>query len=65
MTTNGKTGLSRRSFIKASAAGAGAAMGSGVLGAPMIWAQTIKDITLNQVGPSYSVIADICERNLT
>ena len=54
--------LSRRGFLKASAGVAGAAAGSGVLGAPMIWAQTIKDITLNQVGPSYSVIADICEK---
>ncbi|NPD14018.1 extracellular solute-binding protein [Xinfangfangia sp. D13-10-4-6] len=61
-TRTSKTGVSRRDFLKTSAAGAGAAVGSGILGAPMIWAQTIKDITLNQVGPSYSVIGDICEK---
>ncbi|WP_207101659.1 ABC transporter substrate-binding protein [Paracoccus shandongensis] len=58
----GSAGLTRRGFLKTSAATAGVAAGSGVLGAPMIWAQTIKDITLNQVGPSYSVIADIAEK---
>ncbi|VDC20133.1 ABC transporter substrate-binding protein [Pseudogemmobacter humi] len=64
MTTTGKKtgGLNRRGFLKASAATAGAAAGSGMLGAPMIWAQNIKDVELNQVGPSYSVIADICEQ---
>ncbi|MCB5409462.1 ABC transporter substrate-binding protein [Pseudogemmobacter faecipullorum] len=62
-TTEKKAGdFSRRGFLKASAGAAGAAAGAGVLGTPMIWAQTIKDITLNQVGPSYSVIADICEK---
>lgn len=64
MTTTGKKtgGLNRRGFLKASAATAGAAAGSGMLGAPMIWAQNIRDVVLNQVGPSYSVIADICEQ---
>lgn len=57
-----RAGLSRRRFLRTSAAATGAAVGSGVLGAPMIWAQNIKDITLNQVGPSYSVIADIAEK---
>lgn len=57
-----RTGLTRRRLLQSGAAAAGAAAGSGVLGAPMIWAQTIKDVTLNQVGPSYSVIADICEK---
>lgn len=35
-------------------AGAGA-----VLGAPMIWAQSLKDVTLMHVGPSYSTIENI------
>ena len=54
--------LSRRRFLQTTAATAGAAAGSGILGAPMIWAQNIKDVTLNQVGPSYSVISDITEK---
>ena len=58
----GPTHLSRRSVLKGGAAAVGAAAGSGILGAPMIWAQNIKDVTLNQVGPSYSVIADIAEK---
>jgi putative spermidine/putrescine transport system substrate-binding protein len=52
-------GISRRNVLKGGAAATGAALGSGVLGAPMIWAQNIRDITLNQVGPSYSVISAI------
>ena len=52
-------GISRRGVLKGGAAATGAAFGSGILGAPMIWAQNIRDITLNQVGPSYSVISDI------
>ena len=52
-------GISRRGVLKGGAAAAGAAVGSGVLGAPMIWAQNIKDITLNQAGPSYSVFSDV------
>lgn len=56
-------GISRRSVLKGGAAATtGAVLGSGVLGAPMIWAQTIKDITLNQVGPSFSVISDIAAK---
>ena len=55
-------GISRRSVLKAGAATAGAAFGSGVLGAPMIWSQTIKDITLNQAGPSFSVFSDIAAK---
>lgn len=55
-------GLTRRRLLQTGAAAAGAAAGSGVLGAPMIWAQTIKDITLTQAGPSYSVISDIAEQ---
>jgi putative spermidine/putrescine transport system substrate-binding protein len=62
MNDKDSAGLTRRGFLKTSAATAGVAAGSGVLGAPMIWAQNIKDVTLNQVGPSYSVIADIAEK---
>ncbi len=54
--------ISRRGILKGGAVVTGAAIGSGVLGAPMIWAQTIRDITLNQVGPSYSVISDIAAK---
>lgn len=53
---------SRRAVLKGGAVAVGSAVGSGILGAPMIWAQNIKDITLNQVGPSYSVISDITEQ---
>ncbi|MCC7320765.1 MAG: extracellular solute-binding protein [Rubellimicrobium sp.] len=60
--TTKTTGVSRRTFLKGTAAATGAAAGSGILGAPMIWAQNIRDITLNWAGPSYSVIADIAEK---
>src|ERR1700744_166830 len=52
--------LDRRSFLKAGAAAAGAAAGSGVVtGFPTIWAQEIKDIELRHVGVSYSVVKAI------
>lgn len=60
--TKKTTGLSRRKFLKTTGAAAGAAAGSGVIGAPMIWAQNISDVTLNWVGPSYSVISDIADQ---
>lgn len=60
--TTRRKGISRRTLLKGAAATAGAAAGSGVIGAPTIWAQNLKDVTINQVGPSYSVIADICEK---
>lgn len=52
-------GLSRRSILKGAAAAAGAAAGSRVIGAPTIWAQEIKDITLTHIGVSYSVVQAI------
>jgi len=53
-------GVSRRSLLKAGAAAAGAAAGSGALtGFPTIWAQEIKDIELRHVGVSYSVVKAI------
>lgn len=57
-----RSDLSRRKFLKSTAAIAGAAAGSGVLGAPMIWAQNIRDITISWTGPSFSVISDIAEK---
>ena len=52
--------LSRRTFLKAAAAGAGAAVGSGAVGGfPTIWAQDIKDITLIHIGGSFSAIKEI------
>jgi putative spermidine/putrescine transport system substrate-binding protein len=54
------SGWSRRSVLKGAAATAGVAAGSGTLGGfPTIWAQNLKDITLLQVGGSYSAIIDI------
>ena len=53
-------GWRRREVLKGTAAAAGLAAGSGALGGfPTIWAQNIKDITLLQVGGSYSAIIEI------
>jgi putative spermidine/putrescine transport system substrate-binding protein len=60
--TKSRSGITRRDLIKSSAALAGAAAGSSIIGAPMVWAQTTKDVTLNWVGPSFSVIADIATK---
>lgn len=63
--SKGKSGarggrLSRRNLLKGAAAGAGLAAGSGLLrGFPTVWAQNVKDITLNHVGGSYSAIKEI------
>ncbi|TIS95426.1 MAG: extracellular solute-binding protein [Mesorhizobium sp.] len=52
--------LTRRKFLKGSAAAAGAAVGSGAIGGfPTIWAQEIKDIELRHLGVSYSVVKAI------
>ncbi|MDE0304076.1 MAG: extracellular solute-binding protein [Albidovulum sp.] len=52
--------LSRRQVLKGAAATAGAVAGSGGIGGfPTIWAQNIKDITLNHTGMSYSTLIDI------
>src|ERR1700731_3853930 len=62
MTSKGnfRGGLSRRSVLKAGAAGAGAAVGTeAITGFPTIWAQEIKDIELRHVGVSYSVVKAI------
>ncbi len=54
-----KDRLTRRGLLKGAAAAAGAAAGSGMLSAPVIWAQNIKNITLNHTGMSYSTLIDI------
>jgi putative spermidine/putrescine transport system substrate-binding protein len=52
--------ITRRHVLKTSAAVAGLAAGSGALtGFPTIWAQNIKNVTLLQVGGSYSAIKEI------
>ena len=50
--------VTRRGALRTLAAGAAAGLG-GTLGAPMIWAQTIRDVTLMHVGPAYSIFPDI------
>lgn len=58
-----RSGISRRRMLKGAAAAAGLAVGSGAIkGFPTIWAQNIKDITLLQVGGSYSSIIDIARQ---
>ena len=60
--SSGSRRLNRRDALKKIGATAGVVAGSSVLGAPMIWANELASITLNQVGPAYSVYPDICER---
>src|SRR5271167_1166416 len=55
-----KAGPSRRALLKAGGALLGGAAGAGAItGAPVIWAQEIKDIELRHVGVSYSVVKAI------
>jgi putative spermidine/putrescine transport system substrate-binding protein len=54
-----KKSVSRRSVLKGGAAIAGV---TAVTGFPTVWAQNIKDITLNHTGMSYSTIADIARQ---
>ena len=59
-TAKSTKGIDRRSFLKAGAAVAGAAVGTdAITGFPTIWAQEIKDIELRHVGVSYSVVKAI------
>ena len=61
--TTPANGLNRRTVLKGAAATAGLAAGSGAIhGFPSIWAQNIKDVTLLQVGGSYSAIIDIARK---
>ncbi len=53
--------LSRRSVLKGAAATVTAA-GASTLGAPMIWAQNIKDVTLRQFGTGVSNLNEVAAR---
>ncbi len=56
-------GLTRRKVLKGSAAAAGVVAGSGAItGFPTVWAQNIKDITINHTGMSYSTLIDIARQ---
>ncbi|HWK45210.1 MAG TPA: PotD/PotF family extracellular solute-binding protein [Stellaceae bacterium] len=55
-----KKGISRRRLLKGAATVAGVAAGSGAIGGfPTIWAQNIKDITLNHAGLPVTAIPQI------
>jgi len=51
--------ISRRAALKQLGAGAVALGAGSTLGAPSVWSQTLKDVTLMHVGPSYSIFPDI------
>ena len=51
--------VSRRAVLKGGAAVAGV---TAVTGFPMVWAQNLKDITLNHTGMSYSTLPDIARQ---
>ncbi len=53
------TAISRRSVLKGGAAIAGS---TAITGFPMVWAQSLKDVTLTHTGMSYSTIADIARQ---
>ena len=59
--TTKKAGLSRRAVLKGAAATATAA-GASTLGAPMIWAQNIKDVVLRQSGTGVSAQNEMAEQ---
>lgn len=59
---NKSTDVSRRSALKQIAAGTALAGAGSVLGAPMIWAQNIKNVKLLHLGPSYAVFPDMVEQ---
>ncbi len=59
--TTKKAGLSRRAVLKGAAATATAA-GASTLGAPMIWAQNIKDIVLRQSGTGVSAQNEMADQ---
>src|SRR6266852_6742059 len=59
----GRGGVSRRRFLKGVSATAGLAAGSGAIGGfPTIWAQNIKDVTINHAGPPVTAIPRIAEQ---
>src|SRR5262245_55363027 len=51
--------VSRRNILKG---GAAIASTTAITGFPTIWAQNIKDVTLNHTGQSYSTLADIARQ---
>jgi putative spermidine/putrescine transport system substrate-binding protein len=58
-----RKGVTRRTVLKGAAAVAGASAGAGAItGFPTVWAQNLKDVTLNHVGSSYSAIIDIARQ---
>ncbi len=59
---NKSTEISRRTALKQLGAGTALAGAGSVLGAPMIWAQNIKDVKLLHLGPSYAVFPDMVEQ---
>ncbi|MEM7685223.1 MAG: substrate-binding domain-containing protein [Pseudomonadota bacterium] len=58
MTTKTTPGISRRSMLKGSVAGVAAS----TLGAPTIWAQNIKDVTLRQFGTGVSNLNEVAAK---
>ncbi|MEM9139308.1 MAG: twin-arginine translocation signal domain-containing protein, partial [Pseudomonadota bacterium] len=58
MTEKKSTGLSRRSVLKGTAAGVAAS----TLGAPTIWAQDIKNVTLRQFGTGVSNLNEVAAK---
>jgi putative spermidine/putrescine transport system substrate-binding protein len=58
-----QTSASRRRFLKTAAVTAGAAASTGLIdGFPLVWSQNMKDVTLVQVGGSYSAIKEIADQ---
>ena len=55
-------GMGRRKVLRGAGALAGAAVGSGVIGAPTIWAQNNKNIVLRQFGTGVSNINEIADK---
>src|SRR5262250_1004999 len=56
-------GITRRAFFQKAMAAASVVAGAECLtGFPLVWAQQLKDITLLQVGGSYSAIIDIARQ---
>jgi len=51
--------ISRRSVLKG---GAAIAASTAVTGFPTVWAQNLKDVTILQVGPAYSVFQNIADQ---
>src|SRR5260370_16825729 len=51
--------ISRRAVLKS---GAAIAASTAVTGFPTVWAQNLKDVTLNHTGMSYSTLADIAKQ---